>query len=172
MGTLRVELPRFLKEFGATVSFDDVVKGASPDIRAIFESDVLPGGPGFVSEAAYAAARDTQLPMLRKLYSETIDGARVSALLFPATMIPAPPIGADGPFVIGGRTVTFEVAVARNIAPGSTAGVPGLVLPSGMTAQGLPVAMEFDAASGSDRELLALGVALERALGPVRAPRV
>ena len=30
----------------------------------------------------------------------------------------------------------------------------------------------FDAASGSDRELLALGVALERALGPVPPPRI
>jgi indoleacetamide hydrolase len=42
--------------------------------------------------------------------------------------------------------VAFETAVSRNIAPGSTAGLPGLVLPIGLTANGLPVSMEFDAA--------------------------
>jgi len=66
--------------------------------------------------------------------------------------------------------VTFESAVARNIAPGSTAGVPGLVLAAGLTAGGLPVALEFDAPAGGDRALLALGEALERVLGTIPAP--
>jgi len=44
--------------------------------------------------------------------------------------------------------------MARNIAPGSTAGLPGLVLPAGMTANGLPVALEFDGPSGADRRML------------------
>jgi|HubBroStandDraft_4_1064222.scaffolds.fasta_scaffold60608_1 hypothetical protein len=38
----------------------------------------------------------------------------------------------------------FATAVARNIAPGSTAGIPGLVLPAGLTSSGLPIAPECD----------------------------
>jgi mandelamide amidase len=48
--------------------------------------------------------------------------------------------------------------------------VPGLVLPAGLTSAGLPVAIEFDAPASSDRALLALGLSLERALGPIPAP--
>jgi Asp-tRNA(Asn)/Glu-tRNA(Gln) amidotransferase A subunit family amidase len=43
-------------------------------------------------------------------------------------------------------------------------------VPAGLTHGGLPVAMEFDAPAGTDRGLLALGLAVERALGPVAAP--
>jgi len=75
------------------------------------------------------------------------------------------------PVDVGGRPVPFETAVARNIAPGSTAGLPGLVLPVGLTRDGLPVAIEFDAPAGADRALLALGLSVERALGPLAAPR-
>jgi mandelamide amidase len=46
----------------------------------------------------------------------------------------------------------------------------GLVLPAGMTANGLPVGLEFDAMTGSDRSLLALGLSLEKVLGPIPAP--
>jgi len=61
--------------------------------------------------------------------------------------------------------------VARKIAPGSTAGLPGLVLPAGLSSSGLPVAVEFDAPAASDRDLLALGLSLERALGPIAPPK-
>jgi mandelamide amidase len=86
-------------------------------------------------------------------------------------MVPPPAIGNDATVTTSdGRSLPFETAVARNIAPGSTAGVPGLVLPAGLTSGGLPVAIEFDAPASSDRTLLALGHSLERALGPLPVP--
>ena len=39
------------------------------------------------------------------------------------------------------------------------------------TRGGLPVALEFDGAAGSDRALLALGAGLELALGPLSPPK-
>ena len=93
-------------------------------------------------------------------------------MVFPAIRVAAPLIGEEITIQIRGRPVPFESAVARNIAPGSTAGVPGLVLPAGLTAAGLPVALEFDAPAGADRALLALGAALEQALGAIPAPRL
>jgi len=73
---------------------------------------------------------------------------------------------------IAGRKVPFEAAIARNISPGSTAGIPGLVLPAGLTASGLPVGIEFDAPASSDRSLLALGLSLEGALGAISPPNI
>jgi Asp-tRNA(Asn)/Glu-tRNA(Gln) amidotransferase A subunit family amidase len=125
-----------------------------------------------VSEAAYAAARDQYLPALRRLYQEYFSRTQVAAIVFPATLVPPPLIGEETTLTAGGgRSLSFEVAVARNIAPGSTAGLPGLVLPAGLSSQGLPVAVEFDAPGASDRALLALGLSLERALGPIAPPK-
>jgi len=73
---------------------------------------------------------------------------------------------------VNGRPIPFDTAIARNIDPGSTAGLPGLVLPAGLTPGGLPVALEFDGPAGSDRALLSVGMSLERALGALPAPRI
>jgi indoleacetamide hydrolase len=167
---VRASLARYLKEYGSNLTFEQVVSQASPDIRAIFRSDVLPGGANFVSEDDYAAARDIHLPALRRLYREYFARTGVAAIVFPATMAPPPPIGEDVTVDIGGRRVPFFTVVGRNIAPGSTAGLPGLVLPAGLTTKGLPVGIEFDGPAGSDRALLAMGLSLERALGPVPPP--
>jgi len=132
---------------------------------------VLPGGPGFVSEAAYAAAVHEHLPRLRQLFRDGYARSRAAAIVFPATLVTAPRIGEESTVMVRGAAVPFDVAVARNIAPGSTAGLPGLVLPAGLAADGLPVALEFDAPAGEDRALLALGFALEHALGRGPSPR-
>ena len=169
---VRLTLASYLREYHAGISFDALVSQASPDIQAVFGSYVLPGSPNFVSEATYGAAVHTHLPKLRHLYRDYFARTGVAAIVFPATLVPALPIGAEEDVIIQGQTVTFETAVARNIAPGSTAGLPGLVLPAGLTASGLPVAIELDAAAGSDRALLALGRSVAEALGDIPPPRM
>jgi mandelamide amidase len=150
---------------------EQLVAAASPDIQAIFRSDVLPGSPLAVSASVYAAAIDRHLPALRRLMAGFFKSANVAALVFPATLVPPPRIGEETQVMTSdGRSLDFEYAVARNIAPGSTAGLPGLVLPAGLTSAGLPVALEFDAPAGADRRLLALGLSLEAELGPLPPP--
>jgi mandelamide amidase len=169
---VRTDLAQYLKEYGTGVTFDEVVARASTDIQETFRSDVLPGGRNFVAEATYVAARDTHLPALRRLYQDYFARTGVAAIVFPATMIAPPPIGEDVTVTIQNRKVRFDIAIARNISPGSTAGIPGLVLPAGLSSAGLPIGIEFDAAAASDRTLLALGVSLERALGPIPNPKL
>ncbi len=169
---VRIALPAYLKEYGAGVDFDTLVAQASPDIQRVFRSDVLPGGANFVTEPKYAAARDQYLPALRRLYQDYFARTGVAAMVFPTTLVPAPRIGEETNVDVGGRPLPFDTAVARNIAPGSTAGVPGLVLPVGLTHTGLPVSIEFDAPAGADRALLALGLSAERVLGTPPAPRL
>jgi mandelamide amidase len=167
---VRLSLAQYLKDYDAHLTFEDVVHQASPDIRALFKTDVLPGGQKFVTEQVYIDARDVHLPALRRLYRDYFSRTGVAAIVFPTTMTAAPLIGEDVTVDIRGRAVPFFTVVGRNIAPGSTVGVPGLVLPAGLTASGLPVGIEFDGPVGSDRALLALGVTLEHALGPLREP--
>jgi mandelamide amidase len=169
---VRGALVRYLKEYGAGVDFDTLVAQASPDIQRVFRSDVLPGGANFVTEPKYAAARDQYLPALRRLYRDYFARTGVAAMVFPTTLVPAPRIGEGTTVEVGGRALPFDTVVARNIAPASTAGLPGLVLPVGLTHAGLPVAIEFDAPAGADRALLALGLSAERALGTLPAPRI
>ncbi len=163
-------LAKYLADNHTGITFPQLVAQASADIKTDFVRNVLPGGKSYVSESAYQAARDVHLPKLRDNFRTYFATTDVAAIVFPTTLVPPPPIGNDLEVEISGTKVPLEIAVARNIAPGSTAGLPGLVLPAGLTANGLPVALEFDAPPGSDRALLALGLSIERVLGKLPGP--
>ncbi|MFI4973840.1 MAG: indoleacetamide hydrolase [Caulobacterales bacterium] len=164
-------LTAYLKASGAPVSFDQLMAQVSPDVKAIFERFVVPGAPFAVSDTAYAAARDVHRPAMQRLFADYFSQHGVAAILFPATMTRATVIGQADTVTIAGAEVPFATAIARNIAPGSTAGLPGLILPAGLTREGrLPVGLELDGPAGSDRHLLGVGLAIEAALGPLPAP--
>lgn len=167
---VRFALARYLAKYRTGLTFEQLVSQASVDIQDSFRDYVMPGGRNFVSDAEYASVVATHLPRLKRLYREYFTRTGVAAVVFPATRVAALPIGAEGDVTIHGRQVPFDVAIARNIDPGSTAGLPGLVLPAGLTSSGLPVAIELDAAVGTDRALLALGASVADALGPLPPP--
>ena len=167
---VRFALQRYLEQYHAGLDLETLIARASPDIQAIFKDDVFPGGKDFVTGEMYAQATQRDLPLLRALYQDYFARTGVTAMIFPATRVPAPRIGEETSIEVRGAQVPFESAIARNIAPGSSAGLPGLVLPVGLTAAGLPVSLELDGPSGSDRALLALGASLEPVFGPMPAP--
>jgi mandelamide amidase len=94
------------------------------------------------------------------------------ALAFPSTMIAPPKIGEDVEVDIRGQKIPLPVVMSRNLSIGSCASMASLVLPAGMTLDGLPVGMEFDALMGNDRQLLSVGILLEKTLGPIPIPKV
>ncbi len=162
-------LKAWLQTSGSAVSFDDLLAQISPDIRGSIARSAQQGSPE--SEAAYVAARDVHRPAMQRLFADFFSRQGVAAILFPATMTTAPPIGQTGPMTIGGASVSFQNAVARNISPGSTAGLPGLVLPAALSRETrLPISIELDGPAGSDRALLGIGMAVEALLGHLPAP--
>jgi Asp-tRNA(Asn)/Glu-tRNA(Gln) amidotransferase A subunit family amidase len=164
-------LTAYLRTSGAPVGFDEVLAALSADVKVAFERYAIPGAPFGVSAATYAAARDVYRPALQKLLADYFAGNDVAAMLLPATMVAATPIGQAQSVAIDGVQIPFSTAIARNIAPASTAGLPGLVLPAGMTrATGLPVGIELDGPAGSDRALLAIGMAVAAVLEPTPPP--
>jgi Asp-tRNA(Asn)/Glu-tRNA(Gln) amidotransferase A subunit family amidase len=168
---VKPSITRYLAEYHAGVTFDELLSQASPDVRSMIEPAIRPDGSSFVPDAQYSRAIKVHLPALRKLFKDYFARTGVAAIVLPTTILPAPKIGEeDMEVVVGGRRMPLDVAISRNIAPGSTAGLPGLVLPAGLTSAGLPVALQFDAPAGADRAILALGVALEAALGKLPPP--
>ncbi|WP_341318932.1 indoleacetamide hydrolase [Paraburkholderia sp. IMGN_8] len=142
---------------------------ASPDVRAIYDA-VLADTLG----AQYEAALNQWRPRLQQYVAATFADERLDALLFPTTRLAAVPIddvhGSSTVSIDGAAPIDTMDAFLRNTDPASTSGIPGLSLAAGMTRRGLPVGLELDGPLGSDRRLLAIGVAFEQLLGVLPAP--
>jgi mandelamide amidase len=164
-------IARYLSEYHAGVTFDQLIDLASPDIRAGFRA-VQPGGSDFVSDGDYAAVAQQRIPALRRQFHDHFVRSSVSAMVFPVTCVPAIPIGPEAQVTIADRKVSLFTALARNITPTGAAGLPGLVVPAGLTPSGLPVGIELDARAGTDRALLALGMSVAGVLGAPLPPRL
>jgi mandelamide amidase len=154
----------FLKSQHTGVSLDELIAHASPNLAPILQSARHPG-----PRAAYL----TLLQQMRRIKAAAVDYFRtqhVDAIAFPPTLMPAFPQGDAQVLEIAGAQVNLFTAIARNVGLGSCAGLACLVLPAGLTRAALPVGLEFDGPPGSDRRLLAIGLSLEQALGPIKPP--
>ncbi|MGH3438243.1 MAG: amidase family protein [Sciscionella sp.] len=151
----------YLARFAPDVTLQALAAAiASPDVRAVFTAAVLPGAPGTVDAAAYRRARAGRL-RLQHAYRELFARHRIAALLFPTTPAAAQDLACTQAFTLNGRDVpTFDTFI-RNTSPGSLAGIPGLTVPMGTTASGLPAGLALDAPTGTDRHLLGVGHAVE-----------
>ncbi|HEY2946424.1 MAG TPA: indoleacetamide hydrolase [Vicinamibacteria bacterium] len=165
-------ITRYLEEFETGITFDQLFAIVGENVKRSMTARVLPGGEQWVSREAYEAARNVHRPALQETFRAYFCGTGVAAIVHPTTLVPATPIGQGEEVEIRGQKVPFRFAMSRNIAPGSCAGIPGLVLAAGLTRDGLPVGIELDGPAGSDRELLAVGQALEAVVGRPPAPRI
>jgi indoleacetamide hydrolase len=163
----------YLKKTGTGLTIDKMAEQiASPDVKGTYLGLVIPRklpGPNNTlvdAKPAYDAAMKTSRPALQALYAETFRKHKLDALVFPTVPKVAMAANAES------SSVPTFVGVIQNTDPGSNAGVPGLQLPIGLGATSkLPVGLELDAPSGSDRRLVALGLAMEKLFGTLPAPR-
>jgi indoleacetamide hydrolase len=162
-------IARFLAEEGTGLSFEQMLAQASDAMQANLKAVSLPPArPSPETHEMMLAQREALIAAIHRYFEEH----GIVALAFPPTRLPAPRIGEDVEVVIGGQKVPMRAAIARNIALGSCASMASLVLPAGLTSDGLPVGMEFASLAGTDREMLALGLSLEKVLGSIPAPKV
>ncbi|HYB71542.1 MAG TPA: amidase family protein, partial [Candidatus Bathyarchaeia archaeon] len=164
-----VDLAKYLKRYRIPLDVKGVADQiASPDVRGLFARTIVPGAKDAVPESVYRDALATR-PVLQRLYAETFRTYRVAALVFPTTPLPAAPVGDDATTLLNGAPVPIATFI-QNTDPGSNAGIPGLTVPVGQTAGGLPIGLELDGPAGSDRQLLGIGLALEALFGRLPAP--
>jgi amidase len=89
----------------------------------------------------------------------------VDALVTPAAPVVAPPIDDEWVRVVDGTEYDRYFRWQRIANRVTLTGHPALVTPGGLTAAGLPVGLQVVGANRRDADLLALGAAIEAALG-------
>jgi indoleacetamide hydrolase len=163
------DLDAYLKTAGSSLTTGDIAAQiASPDVRAIFETEVL--GAAAITVQAYREAMEEHRPRLQAAYARHFREQNVAAIALPTTALPARPIGQDLEVELNGRHVPTFATFLRNTRVMTIAGIPGLSIPAGLTASGLPVGLELDAPAGTDRALLGIGKAVESILGHLPPP--
>ncbi len=162
-------ITKFLQEQGTGLTFDEAFHQATESMQGFFKGVALP--PNRPSRDVYDEML-VKREQLKNAISHHFEEQGIVALAFPAITALPPKIGEEAEVEIGGKRVSFFVAFGRNTALSPVAGMAGLVLPDGLSAGGLPIGPEFDALAGNDRNLVALGLSLEEALGSIPPPSV
>ncbi len=162
----------YLKEHNTGVTLQQLAAAiSSPDVKATYDTFVVPRklpGPNDTvvdSQPAYEAAMRDARPALRKLYADTFTQHRLDALVFPTVPAVAMPANPES------SSLANFLLYIQNTDPGSNAGIPGLTVPVALGASTrLPIGLELDGPEGSDRRLIAIGMALETLFGRLPAP--
>src|SRR6059058_1670061 len=166
------DMVAYLNKTGTGITIEQLAKGiASPDVKGTYDGLViprkLPGPDNTVVDAkpAYEAAMKTARPALQALYRETFAKNKLDAIAFPTTPKVAIAANPDS------SSLANFLLFIQNTDPGSNAGVPGIQLPVALGATSkLPVGLELDGPAGSDRKLLAIGMAMEKIFGRLPPP--
>lgn len=165
------DLAAYLRRYAPNHSVESLATQiASKDVKGTYDGLVIPRklpGPNNTlvdAKPIYDAAMQVQRPKLQQLYADTFRQHRLDALVFPTTPAVAIKQGPEA-----SSLANFGLFI-QNTDPGSNAGIPGLSIPAGMGASGLPVGLEIDGPARSDQRLLALGMAIEKVLGRLAPP--
>jgi len=167
------DLTAYLQRYNVGVSFEEVVAQiSSPDVKAIFDGLIVPGvlptpdGQVLALQPLYERVIAEQRDELINVYRRAFQAHNLDGLLFPT--LPILPMAATP------EASSFESfsRLARNVDPGSNAGLPGLSVPAGLSVEGLPVGLEIDGLPGADRKVLEIGVMIEGVLGRIAPPRI
>jgi mandelamide amidase len=166
------DMVAYLKKGGTGVTIEEVAKNiASPDVKGTYDGLVIPRklpGPNNTAvdaKPAYDDAMKTARPALQALYKDTFARNKLDAIVFPT--VPKVAVAAQP----DSSSLENFLLFIQNTDPGSNAGIPGIQIPVALGASSkLPVGIELDGPAGSDRRLLAIGMAMEKVFGRLPAP--
>ena len=155
-------LPQYLQKNNTGVTMAELHdKIASPDVKKVIGQVV----DGVISESVYREALEVHRPKLQKAFSDYFKQYEFDAVIFPTTPLPARPIKEIKDTIeLNGQEVSTFLTYIRNMEPSGNAGIPGLTLPVGNSREGLPIGLELEGPTNSDRRLLAIGQLLEKVL--------
>lgn len=159
----------FLRANAYPLTFDEVYASLKAQLHDVWSAVVVPGAPEYLPEHEYTATLSTYRPRLQHRYRDAFAHYGIDALIFPTTPAVAPAVAEQWKFTVAGETVP-HLFLSRNTIGGSGAGIPGITLPAGLTAEGLPIGLELDAPHGHDRQLLALAARVQELLGALPSP--
>jgi indoleacetamide hydrolase len=167
------DMVAYLAHSGTGITIDALAREiASPDVKGTYDGLVIPRklpGPDNTlvdAEPIYDAAIRSARPALQALYGRTFADNRLDAIAFPTTPRIAIASNPDS-----SSLENFALFI-QNTDPGSNAGIPGIQIPIALGARSkLPIGLELDGPAGSDRGLLAIGMALDAVFERLPPPR-
>jgi amidase len=158
----KAQITDYLKttKAGYPKSFDDLVK-LSSDPKFAYRSPGKIVGFKYQAETAldltdpvYLAAKNQGLALIKSSVEALFSKYKLDAIVYPTSPAPATLIGPPIPVPMGGSSPT-------SIA--NMTGFPDLIVPAGMTKDGLPVTISFFGQAFSEPKLLAYGYDFEQA---------
>ena len=163
------EMPEYLQHRGTPLSIEEIIDGIpSPSVRERFHPDTVDLA---ALESKYRKSMDEYRPKLQHILHSYFTENDVAAMIYPTVPFTAPGLLNDTPddqaaVVINGKQIKrgFSGSI-NNTVHQSASGIPSMVVPAGLTNDGLPVGLGFDGPLGSDRQLLAIGQAFEQVRG-------
>ena len=152
-------LPKYLAESGINIEFKDLISqitatGMGRRLEELLTVDAT-------SEDVYRHAISDIRPAIQMSYADVFSKYNIDALIFPSSLLPPNKVCELGTASIRGRDISYLLASSHNVQPASIGGSPGLTVAAGLTKSGLPAAIGFDGPVGSDRNLLAIGLAYD-----------
>lgn len=152
---------RFAHEITGQTLADFARQIASSDVRALYEQmaagDIPPA-------EAYRHAMTVARPRLQALLAESFARYGLDAMIFPTLIRTGMAVHENETVDVDGMTLPLFPAMTRRALAASVAGLPAISIPAGTCARGLPFGMELVGPEGSDRRLLSIGLAFERAI--------
>jgi len=182
-GELReIELPNLEAATLAAILIinSEDMSGATPEKLNRLSPELSPIARGTLKyRMLLPAAATAQAQRVRTLMRRRLAGlfADVDVIAWPTIPAPAPPL--EAPLVeLPSGTHSADQANVRGAALANLTGIPAISAPVGLSGDGLPLALQLQAAWGADELLLDAAEALERANGrrwvdaapPVSAP--
>ncbi|ATC64760.1 glutamyl-tRNA amidotransferase [Nibricoccus aquaticus] len=173
----KADLTTYLKTTkpGFPKSFDDVVR-LSNDPATKYRSAGKAAGlkwsqPDNISfrtdDPIYLTTRDSLLPTVRALFESLFAKHQLDAIIYPTSPRPAQPINPPDPAPPMGNSPTSYA---------NFTGWPDVIVPAGMTKDGLPVTVSFFGRAWTEPALLAYGYDFEQATKarvlPVNTPQL
>jgi len=170
-GRIRKDLTAYLTAGGSPVTFDELAEQIADPFVKLWMTPFLNPTSEILNEES-RVARDV-IPALRNTYTSFLKDNVLDAILFPTTPTPAgievpgtEDLILDGVRIPGGIWLNIQ-----NTGPSTLWGGPGISLPAGLSASGLPMGVELNGAIKADKALLGLASAIEKLL-PVTMPPI
>ncbi|BET66713.1 amidase [Opitutales bacterium ASA1] len=156
---LKTTKPGFPKSFDEIVKLSNDPKTGYRSPEKAFALEYTASVALDLDDPIFLAARDQGLALTKAVVNGVMAKHKLDAIVYPTSPRPASPI--DGPRSTGGS--------ATSIA--NQTGFPDLIVPAGMTPDGLPVTISFFGPAFSEGKLLGYGYDFEQATLARRLPK-
>lgn len=125
-----------------------------------------------MDDPAYLAIKNEGLAMVKAAVQAVFVGKKLDAMIYPTSPQPASLINPPEESVAAPTTTSARAGFGSGTIIASETGFPDLIVPAGMTKDGLPVTISFIGTAFSEPKLLGYGYDFEQATKALTVPKM